>query len=60
MMYEKCRKCRYRCTCCSSRKDWNNCSGCDRYDEFKPADNIIFCPLDGSEIEKIKINKTTI
>lgn len=54
MMYEKCRSCKYRCTCCSSRNAWECCSGCENhYDEFKPADNIIYCPLDGNEIEKV-------
>ena len=50
-MYTKCRDCKYRCTCCSSRGLGINCSGCENYyDQFKPAENIFYCPLDGSKI----------
>ena len=52
MAYEKCRDCEYRCTCCSSREIWARCSGCgNHYDEFKPAENIIHCPLNGDVVE---------
>ena len=51
-MYEKCRNCEYICTCCLSRKYCDCCSGCENdHDEFKPAKNIRFCPLDGNKIE---------
>lgn len=51
-MYEKCRNCEYICTCCLSRKYCDCCSGCENdHDEFKPAKNIKFCPLDGNKIE---------
>lgn len=51
MAYDKCRDCKYRCTCCSSREGWSHCSGCEsHYDEFKPAENIIYCPMTGQKI----------
>lgn len=51
MAYDKCRVCEHRCTCCSSRQTWVCCSGCDsHYDEFKPAENIIYCPMTGQKI----------
>ena len=50
-MYEKCKNCEYICTCCLSRQYCDR-SGCENgYDEFKPAKNIRFCPLDGNKIE---------
>lgn len=53
MMFEKCRNCKYICTCCSSRNVCESCSGCEKYyDEFRPAENILYCPLDGSKVEK--------
>lgn len=54
IMYKKCKDCKYRCTCCSSRNAGECCSGCDRYDEFKPAKNIIYCPIDGNKIENFE------
>lgn len=52
MKYEKCRQCDYICTCCESRGLWTNCSGCENpKDEFEPAQNIKFCPLNGEKLE---------
>ena len=52
MKFEKCRNCKYVCTCCYSRINNDNCSGCEfPKDEFKPAPNIKYCPLDGKELE---------
>ena len=31
MSYEKCRDCKYRCTCCNSRADGMKCSGCENH-----------------------------
>lgn len=51
MAYDNCRDCKYRCKCCSSREGWSRCSGCEsHYDEFRPAENIIFCPMTGQKI----------
>lgn len=53
MTYQKCRDCNYRCICCRDRVNSLSCSGCENhYDEFKPAENIIYCPLDGKKIEE--------
>ena len=52
-MFTKCRECDYVCSCCSSRTDCANCSGCENHhDEFKPAENIIYCPLTGEKVEE--------
>lgn len=54
MGYEKCKDCKYICTCCASRKDYVRCSGCEsHYDEFIPAENINYCPLTGEDIHDI-------
>ena len=48
MKYEKCRHCQWCCSCCRSRHNGIRCSGCENMnDEFQPAGNIIYCPLDG-------------
>lgn len=53
MSYKKCRDCKYRCTCCRDRVNSLRCSGREcHYDEFAPAENIIYCPLDGKKIEE--------
>lgn len=50
-MYSMCRNCSYVCSCCSARANGARCSGCEsRYDEFKPAENIKYCPLTGEKL----------
>lgn len=50
MLYSMCRNCSYVCGCCSARINNARCSGCENhYDEFKPADNIKYCPLTGEK-----------
>lgn len=49
---KECRKCKYVCACCSSRIG-QRCSGCDRYDEFEPAEHIEYCPLNGKKLEML-------
>ena len=52
MAYEKCRDCKYRCTCYSSRADGMKCSGCENYyDEYQPAKNIKYCLLSGKKVD---------
>lgn len=52
MIYQKCRDCKYRCNCCSGRYTLCRCSGCENhYDEFRLAENIIYCSLDGSKLD---------
>lgn len=48
-----CKRCVYTCACCESRFHHSACSGCDKFDSFKPAANIKFCPLDGVAIKTI-------
>lgn len=51
MIYVECRNCKFVCTCCASRKDGTNCSGCENhFDEFKPAENINYCPMTGKRV----------
>ena len=52
-MYSVCRDCKYVCSCCSSRINNLRCYGCEsHYDEFKPADNIKYCPLTGKKLSR--------
>lgn len=57
MAYEKCRKCRFVCTCCNSHDNdtWPRCSECpnNRF-EFQPARHINYCPLDGTPIKRFQ------
>lgn len=51
MIYIECRNCKFVCTCCASRKDGTSCSGCENhFDEFKPAENINYCPMTGKRV----------
>lgn len=51
MIYIECRNCKFVCTCCASLKDGTSCSGCENhFDEFKPAENINYCPMTGKRV----------
>lgn len=52
MSYKRCIACKHRCKCCIANfHGHGDCQGCDRFDEFKPAEHIIYCPMDGTLVE---------